>query len=299
MDLEIQNDFEQFQKLKAFPHISYSILVTIGIVLLMAFGQAGLLIIIPDHLKDLLKPYAIGITQIALMLIPVLFAAEKSPLTTKDIFRLNYTQPTSFYIFSILGLCSIQFFFFGWLVFQDSIVPLDFKDEYELLKTEFESIYKSILAGESEFEFIRAIIIGALIPAVSEELLFRGFLQRSLEVKLTPFWAIVISSIIFGFIHFNPINLVPLVVIGLLLGYIAYVTRSIVIPIILHFINNTIAIIGIYNTTAENFGKSLENMEVNLAVLVGIGALLITLSFIYLLKISSKNYYSNQNKVSS
>ncbi len=298
MDIITQNELEQFQKLKSFPHISFSIFITIGIVLLMAFGQAGLLVIIPDHLKDLLKPYAIGVTQIALMLIPVIFAAEKSPLTTKEIFRLNLYQPPNFYIFSILALSSIQFFFFGYLVFQDSIIPPDFIDKYELLKTEFELIYKSILAGENELEFIRAIIIGALIPSVSEELLFRGFLQRSLEVKLSPFWAITISSIIFGFIHFNPINLVPLIVIGILLGYIAYVTRSIVLPIIIHFINNSIAIIGLYNPTAENFGKSLESMEPNMAIFVSIAALLITFCFAIILKVISTNYYNNQKEPS-
>ncbi len=293
MDTNFNNDFEQFHKVKTFPHISYSILVTIGIVLLMAFGQAGLLIIIPDHLRDLLKPYAIGVTQIALMLIPVLFSAERSPLSMIEIFRLKKHQPSSFYIFGILTLCSIQFFFIGYLVLQDSIIPSNFKDEYELLKTEFESIYKSILQGEGSLEFFRAIIIGALIPAVSEELLFRGFLQRSIEVKLSPFWAIIISSVIFGFIHFNPINLVPLIAIGLLLGYIAFITRSIVLPIIIHFLNNTIAIIGLYNPTAEGFGKSLENMELTQAVTIMFIAVILTVFFTILLKKSCAQHYKS------
>jgi hypothetical protein len=87
------------------------------------------------------------------------------------------------------------------------------------------------------------VIVIALTPAVCEEVMFRGFIQRSFEFKMKPFWAAFITAVFFGLSHFNIYGTVPLIALGFYFGFAAYASNSIFIPIILHLINNLIAVI--------------------------------------------------------
>ena len=106
-----------------------------------------------------------------------------------------------------------------------------------------EKSYKNLLSTKTIFDAIFVIFVVSIVPAVSEEIMFRGFIQSSFELKLKARWAIVITALFFGFYHFNPYGLVPLIILGLYFSFAAYMSRSIFVPMILHFTNNFIAII--------------------------------------------------------
>ena len=84
----------------------------------------------------------------------------------------------------------------------------------------------------------------AVAPAVCEEFFFRGMLQRSLLNKQSPWKAIAISALVFG--GFHTINnsvvaidrLIPTTLVGIVLGYLAYKSNSILPGVILHAIHN-------------------------------------------------------------
>ena len=84
----------------------------------------------------------------------------------------------------------------------------------------------------------------AIAPAVCEEFFFRGMLQRSLLKKQSPWQAIAISALVFG--GFHTINnsvvaidrLIPTTLVGIVLGYLAYKSNSILPGVILHAIHN-------------------------------------------------------------
>ena len=82
----------------------------------------------------------------------------------------------------------------------------------------------------------------ALIAPVVEEICFRGAITRALLQKYKPGWAIVFSALIFGIIHFNPVQTVNAFFAGLLLGWLYYRTRSIVPGIVLHVLNNSVSV---------------------------------------------------------
>ena len=73
--------------------------------------------------------------------------------------------------------------------------------------------------------------------------MFRGYIQKSFGFKLKPFWAALITAVFFGLYHFNPYGLLPLTALGLYFGFAAYVSESLVIPIVLHFLNNFAAVL--------------------------------------------------------
>ena len=90
------------------------------------------------------------------------------------------------------------------------------------------------------------LVIIALIPAVGEEMTFRGVLQQSLTRRMNPHVAIFISAAIFSFFHFQFYGFLPRLFLGLLLGYMFYITGSLWTSILMHFVNNGAAVFLYY-----------------------------------------------------
>ena len=90
--------------------------------------------------------------------------------------------------------------------------------------------------------FVLAIFSTAIVPAICEEYLFRGAILG----LLLPFGrtaAIIGSSVLFGFMHQNPLQLFYTVFMGVILGYIYVKTKSIWACVLLHFFNNLITVV--------------------------------------------------------
>ncbi|MGK0315534.1 MAG: membrane protease YdiL (CAAX protease family) [Saprospiraceae bacterium] len=88
-------------------------------------------------------------------------------------------------------------------------------------------------------DLIVNLIIIALIPAIGEELLFRGVIQREIIKKMkNPHLAIFLASAIFSGFHMQIQGFLPKLIIGLVLGYAYYWTKSIWYPMVIHFVNN-------------------------------------------------------------
>ena len=116
------------------------------------------------------------------------------------------------------------------------------------------------------------LLIIALIPAIGEELTFRGVLQQALVKGCKNVHVgILLSAVIFSFIHFQFYGFLPRMFLGILLGYMFYVTGSLWMSILMHFVNNgTVVVIyylnnkGIINVDVEHFG-SVESIGLIIA----------------------------------
>jgi len=89
-------------------------------------------------------------------------------------------------------------------------------------------------------EIILSLII---IPAICEEVLFRGIIFSEYR-KYGSANAIIISSVCFAMLHFSVQNLPVYLFAGLLFGFTAAITRSIVPSVVLHLMSNTLNIYG-------------------------------------------------------
>jgi membrane protease YdiL (CAAX protease family) len=117
------------------------------------------------------------------------------------------------------------------------------KNIFDSLNDRLEGTYSNLITAHSISEKLLVILVVAAVPAVCEEVMFRGFIQKSFELKLRPFWAILITSIFFGLYHFSPYGLLPLIILGFYFGFAAYKSESIFTSMSLHFLNNFFAII--------------------------------------------------------
>ena len=95
-----------------------------------------------------------------------------------------------------------------------------------------------------------------MAAAVSEEILFRGFIQTSLERgSLGRGGAIFLTSFLFAAIHLIPQGMPSYVLAGAVLGITAVATESILIPIVIHAVNNTAAILLINVADMDSLGQ--------------------------------------------
>lgn len=87
------------------------------------------------------------------------------------------------------------------------------------------------------------LFVMALLPAVGEEMMFRGWLQRVLGRSVNYHTAIWVSAFVFSAIHFQFYGFIPRMLIGAALGYLYCYTGSLWAPIVAHFTNNAAAVI--------------------------------------------------------
>ena len=102
------------------------------------------------------------------------------------------------------------------------------------------------------------LISMAVLPAILEEMVFRGFVLQSVR-KLGDPAAIVISALLFGAMHENLWQLPFATIIGLILGWIVVKTENIWLAVIIHFLNNTVAVVTEY---IGLYGEELSNLAV-------------------------------------
>ena len=97
------------------------------------------------------------------------------------------------------------------------------------------------LEGGTEYVIGLAIIAVALAPFM-EELFFRGFIFAGLAGRWGPVWGATISSLLFMGAHLEPLRFPPLFVLGLLLAWLYHRTGALWASILVHLLNNAIAV---------------------------------------------------------
>lgn len=90
------------------------------------------------------------------------------------------------------------------------------------------------------------LIYLSVLPAIFEEWFFRGVLQKNLSTVISRKGAIVISAVIFGFMHVDPGQTVFAIGFGLIAGYLFDLTGSIWFGVLIHFVNNAVSGCGTY-----------------------------------------------------
>jgi len=136
------------------------------------------------------------------------------------------------------------------------------------------------LAMNSTGELLSNLFLIALIPAIGEELFFRGVLQQ-LFAKWTGkiHLAIFISAFLFSAIHLQFFGFFPRLILGIVLGYMFYWSKNLWLPILAHFTNNALVIIVTYQFVADKIQIDFLNEETP----VNISWSLISLSAVALL----------------
>ncbi len=155
-------------------------------------------------------------------------------------------------------------------------------------ETGFQKMMEAITVTHSAGDFIKLLLVVALLPAVGEELLFRGVLMRFAAKRFKGMWMpVLISAVMFALVHTSFFNFTSILIAGSVLGIIYYRTGSLVMSMLGHFTSNAIQVFGLYFAGGNEEVKTmLESNEVPLWLLLsGVG--LFAISFAALWKYST------------
>ncbi len=94
--------------------------------------------------------------------------------------------------------------------------------------------------------FLIGAFVIALIPAVGEELMFRGLIQRGLTKYWHPQVAIWVTAIIFSAVHLDFAGFFPRLLLGAFFGYLLLWSGNILFPMAAHFLNNFLSLLIAY-----------------------------------------------------
>ena len=134
------------------------------------------------------------------------------------------------------------------------------------------------------------LLLMAVLPAIGEELTFRGVLQRLFTSRLiasspyrqTPHIAMWCSAVLFSAIHLQFYGFVPRMLMGALFGYMLVWTGSLWIPILMHFTNNAAAVLLYF--VSLRAGWDMEKMDAigtNDTLWLGVVSMVITIVGVY------------------
>jgi hypothetical protein len=156
-----------------------------------------------------------------------------------------------------------------------------------------EKTYSNLLSASNIFELSLVVVVVAVVPAISEETMFRGFIQRSFELKYKKYAGLIITAVFFSLYHFNPYGFIPLFVLGAFFGFSAFKSKTLLIPMFLHFLNNFSAV-SLYHIIGDDellkTDASVNPDELSSYVLMFVG---LTALFVGLIVIINK-YYSSK-----
>jgi membrane protease YdiL (CAAX protease family) len=160
-------------------------------------------------------------------------------------------------------------------------IPTDFKNWAEGLEAQYKKAMLSMTHMSSLKDLAFALLAVAIIPSIIEEVYFRGTLQKIvLDLTGKPYAAIILTAIFFSAIHFSFYGFLSRMALGMVLGYVYHYSKTIWLPVLLHFLNNGIAVVILYSIR-DNPSSVEKMMDDNLPIYWGIIALV---GIYYLLK---------------
>ena len=158
---------------------------------------------------------------------------------------------------------------------QHIYLPAKLLEQAKALEQTYKTLMLNMARMNSVQEYITALLVMALAPAIFEEILFRSTLQPLFIGWTKNVWVgIIITSIFFSVIHFSFFGFLSRTALGIVLGLLFYHTKNIWLSILMHFLNNGLIVTQLYIVTLQ--GKSLEKaMNENFSILSGLNGLMI------------------------
>jgi hypothetical protein len=211
--------------------------------------------------------WGLALSQVLFIAGPVVLAIRGFYLEPSSILPWRRPRPAEIgaAIAGTLGLNHLLTLYGAW---QDRVLPAP-----EILR----ALYDSLLAYRGPADFALLLAVFALVPAVCEEMLFRGFLQSGLERLLgRPARAVAAGALIFGVFHLDPWRFVGIVVLGLFLGHLRSATGSLLPAIVAHAANNIVSV------TLAASGRLAEERPPGSAITVAVALLLVAVATLLL-----------------
>lgn len=129
------------------------------------------------------------------------------------------------------------------------------------------ALTERFLQVDGLWQLLLTIVLMAVLPALGEELTFRGLIQGLLsrDSKRVPHVAIWVTAMLFSAVHFQFYGFVPRMLLGAMFGYAVFFSGSLWVPVLMHLTNNTLAVVTYY------IGQHTTWLDSDMAEQIGTG----------------------------
>ena len=238
--------------------------INIGVSLLCARTGAGILAVIAPELA---------------MLAVVLAAARLMRSPVRECFPLRPPSARKF-LPSVSFALGVQLIASALSVILSAVIP-GFSNSAD------DALFANYVSGVNP---VIAVLAVAVVPAICEEMIFRGYLQSRLRAGFAaPAAALLISAAFFSAAHLDLYKALPAFAVGFAYAFIAYKTGSIAFTVILHMANNALSLIYAYGagggrgaSAAEAISASPKTYVLAAAVYIVVGAFFVLLGLKFL-----------------
>lgn len=184
--------------------------------------------------------------QLLFILVPTIVLARLLTRNSSEVFPWRIPSLTET-IYALVGLLCLQQLFQIYLFFQDMIpLPPVLQESVTQFKQALEAMFKTLVTADSIPELALVLAVVAFVPGIVEELFFRGLIQGSFAKRMNPVRAAMIAGVVFGLYHFNPFAVIPLMGLGCYFGLLRFRSKSVIVPMTAHFVNNAMAVLAVY-----------------------------------------------------
>ncbi|TKK67701.1 CPBP family intramembrane metalloprotease [Ilyomonas limi] len=161
-------------------------------------------------------------------------------------------------------------------------LPDNLRNTFKHLDEQYTQQVMAMARMNNATDYILSLLMLALLPAIFEEMFFRGAMQQ-MFVKLfrNAFAGILLTSLIFSIAHFSFEGFLTRLFLGMMLGYIFYYGKNIWLNILAHFLNNAVVVTSIYmlsregKLTAESMRDETYPVYVGILAIIAIFALFV------------------------
>lgn len=134
----------------------------------------------------------------------------------------------------------------GLYEIQENLLGISPFDDIKSMITSYVMIFPNAERG-----WLITLIGLALIPAVGEEIMFRGYLMKLFNQRINHHNSIAITALLFALIHFQMTYFLYYFILGVILGYVYYWGKNILFPIIIHFIHNGLVLLVFLEASSD------------------------------------------------
>lgn len=231
---------------------------------------------------------------------PILYAIITSKKRTETLSLKRFGKPINYLLVFVLMFISTPAL--SWIIDINAsmVLPEFMSGVEEWMRTseaQAQQLTQAFLTFDGFGSLIYILILVAVVPAVGEELLFRGVLQKIfIQWTKNPHWGIWITAFLFSALHMQFFGFFPRMLLGAVFGYVFLWSKSLWLPILGHFINNGSVVLLSYfapelieDTDISFFSGSEFEM------LYYVASLVLTVTLILLIrKVNSEKKANNQ-----
>jgi membrane protease YdiL (CAAX protease family) len=189
--------------------------------------------------------------------------------------------------FVLLIIIQPIIYYFSWLNMQ-----FPFSESYMEFERAQLKLIENYLRGD-HLILLTIFHIG-VVPAVCEEVLFRGYILRNFERSMNVWVAILVSGLIFGLFHIRLTQFIPLALLGMLLAWMTIQTRSLWPAFVAHFVNNGGSVLFVYLYPEIALNEELQGVMPPL-YLVGLSVILTYFVLITIQRVNSQTGAGGKN----